>query len=270
VSTIACASIRTRRDMGAACGAMRASMSRKRRACVRSCAPLLFGLLAQLLAAARVGAQPAATDLEPASSPAPDLEPTISTAAGTAAPQASARGHHGFSARAAFGFGAFSSNLSGVWAGDIGAPENDGSLALDLLVGGALNSRIVFGGALVLDTALIERGISAMGRNDNVTRRSGLFGPFIDCYPEQDSGLHVGGTAGLSALIFEPTGPAATLHTLGVGGALWGGEDFSIAGDWSLGPMVRLMGERTWETGVTSSVSAWGGSVTLMVAGLYR
>ncbi|HEX3775254.1 MAG TPA: hypothetical protein VHV51_12370 [Polyangiaceae bacterium] len=181
--------------------------------------------------------------------------------------------HHGFGARAATGVGALSSNLNGNWEKSSGVPEDDGSISLDLFIGSSVRPSFFIGGAMLLETALTDRGAVLSNKLDGralVTRRSGIVGPFIDIYPDLESGLHLGGAAGVSVLRFEAEASASSLNTFGVGGAFWVGEDFWITPQWALGPMVRFMSERTWSTDEISSSAGWADSVTLSFSARYQ
>jgi len=78
-----------------------------------------------------------------------------------------------------------------------------------------------------------------------------LFGPFIDWFPDAEGGGHLGLMLGIGALgldsevtpnpntgLPEGNGKATT----GIGGSIWGGYDFWVADQWSLGGALRLTG----------------------------
>jgi hypothetical protein len=73
-----------------------------------------------------------------------------------------------------------------------------------------------------------------------VTSRSlgvGAFGPFVDWFPYETKGLHFGTMLGLAVL---GLGDNAGNTSSGVAGSLWGGYDFWVSKQWSLGAEARV------------------------------
>lgn len=87
-------------------------------------------------------------------------------------------------------------------------------------------------------------------------------GPFVDYFPWEDGGLHVGGTAGPAILIDDrPGGPPA-----GAGGGLWIGQDFWVGDQLSLGPQLKATGH--WLHWQDKGVEAE--TVSLLFSGLWH
>jgi hypothetical protein len=117
--------------------------------------------------------------------------------------------------------------------------------AYELLIGGTLGHGVVLGGGFV------GQGIS----QPNVTLRAsstlyppdahitgngaigvGAIGPFIDWFPDETGGLHVGGMVGLAILTLQNDNGD---QDGGFAGSLWAGYDFWVGREWSLGAEGR-------------------------------
>ncbi len=181
--------------------------------------------------------------------------------------------HHGLGVRAAVGFGGLSSSLGRDWDSSIGAPEDDTAISLDVLLGGAVGPDVLVGGAVLAETAVTDRRAvyaeSAMGL-PIVTRRAALVGPFAEVYPDFDDGLYLGAALGAATLRFESASSASSVNTLGLGGAVWVGEDFWLSPAWAVGPRARFLCERTWSTGANPNHDAWGDSLMLSFSVLFQ
>jgi hypothetical protein len=80
----------------------------------------------------------------------------------------------------------------------------------------------------------------------------GAMGPFIDWFPHEDKGLHFGTMIGFGILGLK--------HGYsGIGGSLWGGYDFWVASQWSLGIEARVAALRSTH----SESSYYGGTVDI-------
>ncbi|HWZ88912.1 MAG TPA: hypothetical protein VNW92_08680, partial [Polyangiaceae bacterium] len=138
--------------------------------------------------------------------------------------------------------------------------------------GGSPSPGVSIGGALLLEPlfgADYARGGAGIGSHGGF---STLLGPFIDGFPDATKGWHLGGMTGLAAQSFQDvnasTGKTATAG--GIGGAAWFGYDFWVAGEWAIGPQLRLMGMRTSETKDGDDVSAWARSFTLGISAVFN
>ena len=77
---------------------------------------------------------------------------------------------------------------------------------------------------------------------------------------------------GLAAQSFQNVNATggSTSRAGGIGGAAWFGYDFWVAGEWAIGPQLRLMGMRTSDTKSSEDVSAWARSFTLGVSAVFN
>jgi Autotransporter beta-domain len=160
--------------------------------------------------------------------------------------------HDGFYLRASVGFGDYHASFS-----DANSPnrdfDNHGSdLALDLLIGGSPSPGVAVGGAILVDPTLsTDGGVST------------LIGPFVDGFPNRSGGWHLGGLIGFASQSFQNVNANSKQRTAGFGGAAWFGYDFWVAGDWAIGPQLRLMGARTSDTKSDENISAFARSFTI-------
>jgi len=63
-------------------------------------------------------------------------------------------------------------------------------------------------------------------------------GPFIDWFPDDTGGAHVGGMIGIGGIGLKDRSGNADI---GLGGSVWAGYDFWIANQWSLGGELRAL-----------------------------
>ena len=121
--------------------------------------------------------------------------------------------------------------------------------AYELLIGGTLARGFVLGGGFVGQDI----------KNPDVTMKSntvsgatvivpasgslgvGALGPFIDWFPNESKGLHFGTMVGLAILGLQND---AGKTSSGIAGSLWGGYDFWISSQWSIGAEARVAGLR--------------------------
>jgi hypothetical protein len=66
----------------------------------------------------------------------------------------------------------------------------------------------------------------------------GLMGAFLDWFPRESKGLHFGSMVGFALLGLKDS------HT-GIAASLWGGYDFWVSSEWSLGIEARLAASRS-------------------------
>ncbi|MEO7035463.1 MAG: hypothetical protein ABI548_16165 [Polyangiaceae bacterium] len=225
-------------------------------------------------------AAPAAVQVAPAPATASPSRPSIVLTTAPVAP-AVARKYHfheGFYLRTSLGFGdyraSFTDNASyhvtsnGVIPGS-SYTEHGGSMSLDLLIGGSPSPGVSIGGALLLEPlfgADYDRGGS--GTHGGFAT---LVGPFIDAFPDTTKGWHLGGLLGLAGQSFQSlNNDGATRRAGGIGGAAWFGYDFWVAGEWAIGPQIRVMGMRTTDTHSNEDISAWARSFTLGISAVFN
>jgi hypothetical protein len=125
--------------------------------------------------------------------------------------------------------------------------------AYELLIGGTIARGLVLGGGFVGQdmtnptvTANVGSGSAASSISNLTVNGSlgvGALGPFVDWFPNDRGGLHFGAMFGFALLgLSSDTGKRDS----GIAGSLWGGYDFWVADQWSLGVEAR-----------TALVSAW-------------
>ena len=150
------------------------------------------------------------------------------------------RTHDGFYMRLGLGFG-YSRVTSSVE--DLEATAEGNGVALDLLFGGTIANMVVIGGGLVLtDMASPEYEGDALNEgpvtDDTSSITSSNFGPFVDVFFGPNNGGHVGAMIGFGGLSLEDEDEDPTS---GLGLALFGGYNFWVSDQWSLGVNTRYM-----------------------------
>jgi hypothetical protein len=186
--------------------------------------------------------------------------------------------HEGFYLRTSLGFGdyraSFTDNHSyiptpaGVIQGT-DYTEHGASMSLDLLIGGSPSPGVSVGGGLLLEPLFgADYDRAGTGTHGGFAT---LVGPFIDGFPDATKGWHLGGLVGFAAQSFQNlNGSGDTQRAGGIGGAAWFGYDFWVAGEWAIGPQLRLMGMRTTDTRSNEDISAWARSFTLGVSAVFN
>jgi len=175
--------------------------------------------------------------------------------------------HDGFYARANLGIGS-------LWATfDDDHPSGDDlrgagmQFSLDLLLGGSPSPDVAIGGGLMLlgaPSVDLERGRLEQDR----AVQAAVVGAFIDGFPMPNKGWHFGGFIGFAGVNIEKNANDDIQETGGFGGAFWFGHDFWVAGEWSVGPLLRFAGTLTGSDERSVDVSTF--SATLAFTGLYH
>jgi hypothetical protein len=117
--------------------------------------------------------------------------------------------------------------------------------AYELLIGGTVARGFVLGGGFVgqdiKNPDLTVKSNTLPGATVMVPASGslgvGALGPFIDWFPDETKGLHFGAMVGLAILGLENN---AGKTSTGIAGSLWGGQDFWISSQWSLGAEARI------------------------------
>src|SRR5450432_3999029 len=178
-----------------------------------------------------------ATPTQPALPAAPpESKITLDTAPVAPQVQRTYHLHQGFYLRSSVGFGDYHASFSDGNRQNQNFDEQGNSLSLDLLIGGSPSPGISIGGGLLLEPlfgADYDRSGTGLGSHGG---SSTLIGPFIDGFPDATRGWHLGGLIGLAAQSFQnvnnSTGKTAT--AAGLGGSVWFGYDFWVAGEWAV------------------------------------
>ncbi|HKO50864.1 MAG TPA: hypothetical protein VJV79_24305 [Polyangiaceae bacterium] len=222
-------------------------------------------------------APPTAQPQEPAAAPPPNID--LSTAPLTKAVQRTYHVHEGFYLRASVGFGYYTASFNDGNRSNLDFRNHGGDMALDLLIGGSPSPGVSIGGGLLLNPqfgADYERDENIVSDGDRLGSHGGfssLLGPFIDGFPDVNNGWHLGGLIGLAGQSFQnvnATGGGRTERALGIGGAAWFGYDFWVAGEWAIGPQVRVMGMRTQDTKSDENISAFASSIDFGISALFN
>jgi hypothetical protein len=133
---------------------------------------------------------------------------------------------------------------SGSFAGSSLTAHYEGvGPALELLFGGTPARGLVVGGGFV-GQDIWDPETTIDSNNPNVPQSLNFegalgvlaLGPFMDWFPDEKGGAHVGGMIGFGGIgLRDRSGNP----DIGLGGSLWTGYDFWIADQWSLGAELR-------------------------------
>jgi hypothetical protein len=193
----------------------------------------------------------------PYAEPAPKMD--LSTAANGPALQRTYHVHEGFYLRTSVGLGFYKASFTDNKRGNVEYSDDGGSMSLDLLIGGSPAPGVALGGGLLLDPQF--------GKGGGV---SALIGPFIDGFPDVNKGWHLGGAIGLGLQSFQNEGANERQRATGIGGAFWFGYDFWVAGEWAIGPQVRVLGVRTNDSKSGEDVSAFTRSLSFGLSSVFN
>ena len=152
--------------------------------------------------------------------------------------------HDGFYLRMGIGLGyGWATTKTTVSGSELKATYSGTGPAFELLLGGTVARGFVVGGGL-LELDILNPTIEVQSSDLTMSSVfilsagstfSGLgfntVGPFFDWFPDETGGAHIGGMFGLGVIHLE--------GNLGFGGSLWGGYDFWVAKQWSLGAELR-------------------------------
>lgn len=176
--------------------------------------------------------------------------------------------HDGFYLRTNLG-------VSLLWASlDDGSDQNfdvdvsGTAMTLDLLIGGTPTPGLTIGGGLLGNWSFgaeFEReGVDIPSRD----YQDGTLGVFVDGFPSDTGGWHLGGLVGLSGVNVQQDDFVERMG--GLGGAVWGGYDQWVADDWSLGGQLRLTMNQTSgdDNGYDVSAATW--TLGLSFSALYH
>jgi hypothetical protein len=140
--------------------------------------------------------------------------------------------------------GTFSTTGGGT-AGDWRATDKGMGPAYELLIGGTIARGFVLGGGFVgqdISNPTVTVSSSTLpDLNGSLTANGslgvGAIGPFVDWFPNDRKGLHLGAMVGFAILgLTNDSGKS----DFGFGGSLWGGQDFWVGEQWSLGAEARV------------------------------
>lgn len=148
--------------------------------------------------------------------------------------------------------------------------------ALELLIGQTVARGFVLGGGVqgqriskpkvTLDHEPLRfRSDSTYDDLGEGAMSTGLVGIFLDWFPQESGGLHFGSMLGFALLGLED-------GNTGVAGSFWGGYDFWVSSEWSLGLEARLAVSRSKHSlrEYSSTLSDGALDAALLLTALYN
>lgn len=150
-----------------------------------------------------------------------------------------ARRHDGFYLRMGLGTGYGQAKTTGSISGtNLTAHYAGAGPAFELLIGGTPASGFVIGGGFIgqdiwdPETTIDSNHPSVPASLElHGALGVGALGPFIDWFPDDTGGAHVGAMFGLGIIGLR--------DDRSFGGSIWAGYDFWVANQWSLGAEIR-------------------------------
>lgn len=182
-----------------------------------------------------------------------------------------ARLHDGFYLRLGVGLGLggalISSDSKSVGDYSFGG----GAGAFDAWIGGTPLTGLAMGAAISgVGLGSSERSVDGNRVSGDVSGSSGLLGYFVDVFPDPERGLHFGGALGLASARAEVKDSGRKFEGGGLGLQAWGGYEFWVSPQWSLGGMLRFIGSMTREEEAGVAYRASLGAATLSFTALYH
>jgi hypothetical protein len=104
----------------------------------------------------------------------------------------------------------------------------------------------------------------------DVTGSTGLLGYFVDVFPDPGRGLHFGGALGFASGDAEVKDTSRHFRGGGFGLQAFGGYEFWVSPQWSLGGMLRFLCSVTREEQESVGYEASIGAATLSFTALYH
>jgi hypothetical protein len=175
------------------------------------------------------------------------------------------RRHDGFYLRSSFGLGPLWGDFDLAEAGEPNLKASGSSVGFDLLIGGSPNPGFALGGG-VMASWLLSADFEQDGDPvEDRTLTSGLLGVFVDGFPSDVGGWHLGALVGAGVQNLDDDGDDDT--TIGVGGSAWGGYDQWVADDFSVGGLMKFTAIRSSGDSDTRAGSA---TLSFMFSALYH
>jgi hypothetical protein len=179
--------------------------------------------------------------------------------------------HDGFYLRLGLGLG-FGGALVSSDSKSIGDYSFGGAAGgFDLWIGGTPTPGLAMGGALTgLGVGASKRSVDGHRVDGDVSASTGMIAYFVDVFPDPARGLHFGGALGLASAQAEIKNSGRKFEGGGLGAQAWGGYDFWVSPQWSLGGMLRFAGSVTRQDDAGVAYEASLGVVTLSFTALYH
>jgi hypothetical protein len=161
---------------------------------------------------------------------------------------------HGFYMRFGSGFGGV--NLSGDGPKGSASLSGLGSSSL-LALGGNLVGGLVLAGTVQASTInttftggpFVDENVTSNGKSLKASNKADAsavqFGLLVDWYPNLSDGWHVGLSAGVGATSVKNHADDSTMTGGSAAGTLFGGYDWAIGPEWSIGFALVASGSRT-------------------------
>ena len=179
--------------------------------------------------------------------------------------------HDGFYLRGALGLGLGSALVSSDTKSIGDYSFSGGAGAFDLWIGGTPTPGLAMGAAIsVLGLNSSRRTVDDRRVSGDVTGGSGLLGYFVDVFPEPERGFHFGGALGIASGSAKVKDSPREFEGGGLGLEAWGGYDFWVGPQWSLGGMARLLGSVTRDKKDDVNYGSSLGALTLSFTALYH
>jgi hypothetical protein len=179
--------------------------------------------------------------------------------------------HDGFYLRMAAGLGIAGAQVSSDSTSVADYSFSGGAGAFDLWVGGTPTPGLAMGAALSgLGLSSSKRSVDGHQVSGDVTGSTGLLGYFVDVFPDPRRGLHFGGALGFASGDAEVKDTSRHFRGGGFGLQAFGGYEFWISPEWSLGGMLRFLGSVTREDQDDVGYRASLGAATLSFTALYH
>jgi len=141
----------------------------------------------------------------------------------------------------------------------------------DLWIGGTPMAGLAMGGVLSgLGLGASKRSVDGNRVDGDVSASTGMLAYFVDVFPDPERGLHFGGALGLASAQTEVKNGGRKFEGAGLGAQAWGGYDFWVSPQWSLGGMLRFAGSVTRQDDAGVAYEASLGVVMLSFTALYH
>jgi hypothetical protein len=158
-------------------------------------------------------------------------------------PDPTARRHDGFYLRIGLGIG-YADVRSSAEDVDFEVKYSGYGPSWEFLLGGTPGGGVVVGGGF-LSQDISDPKIEAELAFEGIETESddalgiGILGPFIDWFPDESGGAHVGAMFGVGVIGLREGPDDDDDPSSGWGASLWSGYDFWVANQWSMGALAR-------------------------------